>query len=258
MVACSIAAHHGALAQQKRERLSGRELEAAAAALTGGDRQAAAAAAAKLGQASNGSATRPLIDALEAGLAPEVSFAALRALEQRADARSRAVLSIYAVHRRATHRAAALAALGALRGRRSEEVIVARLSDPSAQVRAAAARAVARRRIRSGVEPLLALLDRNEAAAPAALAAMADRAIARQVAEHIGKAPDAAVAACLGDILLRSDFGPDAARVEVIKALATIPGDAATEKLAAYVASVPEKPPRPSRAEAERLLGERL
>ena len=248
-----------AAAQPKRQRIPESEVRAAAAALAGTDRRAAAAAATSLGLASNRSATAPLIEALAGGLAPEVSLAALRALELRADGRARSVLEIYARHRRPEHRAAAMAALGALRGRRTDPVIVAGLSDPVRSVRLAAARAIARRRIRSAVKPLLALFDRGDPVAGPALAALGNARLAKQIAERIGgDVSGELIAACLGAMLLRPDFGPDRARLEVVKALGTIAGATAIEKLAAYVAATSSQPPTPSRAEAERLLGGRL
>jgi HEAT repeat protein len=234
------------------------EIKAAAAALAAPEVDAAIAAATRLGEVSNRSAIAVLARALEVGLAPRVSLAALESLAGRADSRALGALAVYAQHRRPEHRAAALVALGSVRDRRAEPVIVGGLSDNKIAVRKAAAGAVAARKIRAGISPLLALLDRGDAAAAPALAAIGGADIARKVAERIGQAPDKVIGECLGDMLLRTDFGPDAIRLEVVLALAKIADDVVVEKLTAYVANTPDKPPRRSRAEAERVLGERL
>ena len=70
--------------------------------------------------------------------------------------------------------------------------------------------------------------------------------------------PDVAVAKCLGGILVRPDFKPDSARLEVVRSLGRIEAHEAIEQLTIYLASVPARPPRPSRAEAERLIEERM
>lgn len=257
-VASAASAQHNKAGDRKLQRMPEAEIKAARARLNGPEVAAAEAAAKKLGQASNRSAVVALVDGLERGLPPRVSLAALRSLAPRGDARSLEVLGLYARHRRPDHRVAALEALANLRDRRSEPVIVRALSDKVLAVRKAAAEAVARRKIRAGIKPLLALLDRGDAAAAPALAAVGNADIARKVAERIGEAPDKVLAECLGDMLLRDDFGPDAIRVEVVNALAKIPDDVVIEKLTTYIANTPEKPPRPSRAEAERVVGERL
>jgi hypothetical protein len=257
VVFAALALSSSAAAQSVKKRVPEAEVKAAAAALQAADTDAALGAAKKLGEANNRSAVAALSGALLAGLAPEVSLAALRALEG-ADGRAHKALATYAGHRRSTHRAASLEVLATTRDRRDGPVIVAALSDRALAVRKAAAAAIAARKIRSGIKPLLALLDRGDAAAAPALAAIGGADVARQVAERIGEAPDPVIAECLGEMLLRSDFGPDAIRVEVIHALAKIPDDVVVEKLTEYVASTPEKPPRKSRAEAERVLGERL
>src|SRR5207244_3630233 len=125
------------------------------------------------------------------------------------------------------------------------------------KVRIAAGDSVARGKIREGVERLLALLDKGDAAAPAPLAALADADLAHAIAEHLGTAPAGTLAQTLGAILKRSDF-PDPARVQVVRAIAKIPGAEATAALTDYVEATPAKPPRPSRKEAEQVVEARL
>ena len=132
------------------------------------------------------------------------------------------------------------------------------LSDDDAKVRAAAAAAAASGKVKSAGPALLALMAKNDAPAAKALAALADVELARVIGEQLGTVPDALLAECLGAILVRADFGPDSARLEVVRALGKIAGADATSALADYVSATPEKPPRQSRREAESLVESRL
>jgi hypothetical protein len=60
-----------------------------------------------------------------------------------------------------------------------------------------------------------------------------------------------------GKILLRADFGPDDARVQVVAALGKITLAESTDALAEYVAKTPAKPPAAITQEAELLLDAR-
>ena len=227
-------------------------------ALAGADLDAAAKAAAVLGRDRSPAGLDALLDALAMGLHPQVAAAALDALAVRKKAIAYDTLVAYSEHRDPKVRAAAVAALAALDDKRVDKHILAALRDGIASVRAAAAAAVASRKLRGGVELLLALLVKGDVAAAHALAPLADPEVARKVAETIGRAPDVAVARCLGEILVRPDFKPDTARVEIVRALGRIDAHEAIEQLTIYVSSVPKNPPRPSRREAEQVIQTKL
>lgn len=252
-----------ALAQSKKK---GKEKSAAASAdvaqaqkaLVGADVDAAAKAALVLGKDRSQAGLDALLDALALGLHPQVAVAALDALAARKKPAALDTLVAYAEHRSPKVRASAVAALAAIDDRRAEKPILAALRDGHVSVRAAGAAAVAQRKLKAGIEPLMLLLARGDEATAPALAALADAELAKQVAETIGKAPDAVVARCLGGMLARPDFKPDGARVEVVRALGRIEGQEAVEQLTSYVSSVPKNPPRQSRKEAEQLIQRRL
>ncbi len=243
---------------RRKDRAAPAQVTAAATALVGTDVEAAAKAAAALGKDRSPAGLEALLDALAMGLHPKVAVAALDALAVRKKAIAFDTLVAYSEHRDPGVRASAVTALAALDDRRVDKHVLAALRDGIASVRAAAAAAVASRKLRGGVEPLLALLVKGDEAAGRALAPLADPEVARRVAETIGRAPDVAVARCLGRILERPDFKPDSARLEVVRALGRIEAHEAIEQLTIYLASVPDRPPRPSRVEAERLIEERM
>ena len=87
---------------------------------------------------------------------------------------------------------------------------------------------------------------------------MADIELARQLADQLGKVPDASLALALGTLLRRPDFGPDPSRVEVVRAIAKIQDPAAVAALVDYLDSTPKTPARPSRTEAEGVVDARL
>jgi HEAT repeat protein len=233
-------------------------VSASAKALVGADVDAAAKAATALGKDRSPAGLDALLDALALGLSPQVAAAALDALAARKSAVALDTLVAYREHRNPKVRASAVTALAAIDDKRADKYILAALHDGHVSVRAAAAAAVAARKLRAGVEPLMALLVKGDEATAPALAALADPKLAVDVAETIGKAPDALVARCLGGMLARPDFKPDTARVEVVRALGRIDSQEALEQLTTYVSSVPKNPPRQSRKEAERLVEQRL
>jgi HEAT repeat protein len=155
-------------------------------------------------------------------------------------------------------RSAALAALAGYPDPQAHAAVVAGLHDPTASVRAAAATAAGKARVREAVDSLMALLAKGEDPAGKALAAMADPELARRIAEQLGSVPDTALAQCLGGILKRADFGPDPARVEIVRAIAKIQDQVAVTVLTDYVDSTPKNPIRPSRKEAETIVEARL
>ncbi|MGN6104149.1 MAG: hypothetical protein ACTHU0_03525, partial [Kofleriaceae bacterium] len=76
--------------------------------------------------------------------------------------------------------------------------------------------------------------------------------------DQLGQVPDASLALCLGAILARTDYGPDPARVEVVRAIAKIQDPAAVGALTDYLDATPTNPPRPSRQEAESIVNARM
>jgi HEAT repeat protein len=168
------------------------------------------------------------------------------------------MLARYAGHHAPNVRAAALAAIATYPDPAARAVVVAGLHDPVASVRAAAASAAAAGRVREAEDALFALLAKGEASAALALAGLADADLSRKIADHFGQVPEASLAACLGAILRRVDFGPDTARVEVVRALGKLTDPSATHALTDYIDATPKNPPRPSRAEAEKLVEARV
>jgi HEAT repeat protein len=140
----------------------------------------------------------------------------------------------------------------------AHQIVVGGLHDAAGIVRGAAAAAAAKGHIREAIEPLFALLARGEEPASRALAAMADADLARKIGDEFGKVPDAALAQCMGLILKRADFGPDDARVEIVRALGKIQDNAALTALSDYVDATPKNPPRQSRDEAQKMVEARL
>jgi HEAT repeat protein len=226
--------------------------------LAGADVAKASAAAGELGRDRSTAGLEVLLDALALGLHPQVAAAAIDAIAQRKSPAALDVLTHYARHRNARVRARAVAALGVLDDRRAEQPIFAALVDGEGAVRSIAADVVVARKLTGAVPTLKKLMGRGDEPAALALAALATPALAKDVAETIGTAPDALVARCLGAILARRDFKPEAARVEVVRALGRVPGAEALEELTNYVGAIPPKPPRKSRAEAEALIEARL
>jgi HEAT repeat protein len=246
-------------AQQKRPAKPAKvDVAAEAARLTGDDAKVAAEAAGRLGQAASKPAVDALLDALAMGLSPRVAAAALDGLAAAGDSRAWDTAFWYSHYRDSRVRAAAVRAVGALDDKRATAVVLEALRDTDKEVRAAAAKVVADRAFTTGIEPLMALLEKGDEAAAPALAAMGDARLAAAVGELIGAAPDALVARTLGLILLKPNFGPEEARVEVVRALGKVPGSEAVEQLTTYVDSIPEKPPRQSRREAEAIIETRL
>jgi HEAT repeat protein len=234
------------------------EIAQLAAQLSGADVEAASKAAAALGSATEPAAHDALLDALALGLPPAVAGDAIAALAPHAAPPDVLALRRYATHRKEAVRSAALAALAGYPDPQAHAAVVAGLHDPTASVRAAAATAAGKARVREAVDSLMALLAKGEDPAGKALAAMADPELARRIAEQLGSVPDTALAQCLGGILKRADFGPDPARVEIVRAIAKIQDQVAVTVLTDYVDSTPKNPIRPSRKEAETIVEARL
>lgn len=228
------------------------------ASLTSADPVAGVAAARALASSKARGALDQLLDGLASGLHPQVAAAALDAVAAHGKPVAYDTVVFYLHHRTPKVRAAAVRAVAAVGGKRAPAHVLAALRDGHRGVRAAAAKSAAELKLKRATEPLLALLRKGDEAAAPALSALGDVEVARAVGELIGKAPDALVARTLGSILLRADFKPEDARVQVVRALGKVPGNEALEQLTTYVGAVPENPPRQSRREAEAIIEQRL
>lgn len=228
------------------------------AALGGTDVEAAARAAETLGASPDPAAHDALLDALAMGLPADVATVALGALAQHPAPPDVTALARYAGHHNPTVRSAAIGALAMYPDPVARKAVVAGLHDMTSKVRAAAAAAAAKAHVREAVEPLFALLARGEEPAAKALAAMADVDLARKIGDHLGKVPDGILASTLGLVLVRADFGPDPARVELVRAIGKIQDSQAVSALTQYLDATPKNPPRPSRQEAQKMVEARL
>jgi len=224
------------------------------AALASADLEVAAKASTALGASDQPAAHDALLDALALGVPPEVAVPAIAAVAQHPAPADVVALRRYAGHHNPVVRSAALGALASYPDKAARAAIVAGLADPTGAVRGAAAAAAARGRVRDAIEPLLALLARGEETAARGLAEMADVDLVAKLADQLGKVPEPALALALGLVLKRPDFGPDAARVEIVRAIAKIQHPAATAALADYVDTTPTNPPRASRQEAQDVV----
>lgn len=257
---CAVIYASTALAQPKQrgKKPPAVDLSAEIAALNGSDLEAAARAADVLGTRPEPLAHDALLDALALGLPPAVAPNAFAALAKHPAPLDVASLKRYAAHHTPSVRSAAIAALAMYPNPDAKQAVANALRDPVASVRAAAASAAGKGRIRDAVDELLALLAKGEEPAARALATMADTELARTIADHLGKVPEASLALTLGLILKRPDFGPDAERVEIVRTLAKIPDSSAVTALTDYLDATPKTPPRPSRQEAQGVVEARL
>lgn len=228
------------------------------AALGGNELEAAAKAAEVLGASPSPAAHEVLLDALALGLPPAVAVPAMTALGLHPAPADVSALRRYAGHHTPGVRIAALTTLALYPDPVAHQAIIAGLHDPVGMVRAAAAGAAGRGRIKGAVEPLLALLAKGEDSSARALAQLADPDLARKLADQLGKVPDPSLALALGAILKRADFGPDEARVEIVRAIAKIQDPSAVTALTDYLDATPKTPPRPSRGEAQMVVDARL
>jgi HEAT repeat protein len=226
------------------------------AALKGGDVDKAKAAAVELGKTDDPAAHSALLEVLALGVHPDVAAASLVSLGAAPQPSDLSTLQRYVRFRNVDVRAAAVRSLGAQP--EGAALVVAALRDHEAPVRTAAAEAITARKLKNATEPLLALLDKGEMPAAKALSMYADAELARVIAEHLGTAPDGVLAVCLGTILVRPDFGPEAAKLQVVRALTKLAGPEAITALGDYVDATPASPPKQSRREAEAALKQKL
>ncbi len=228
------------------------------AALRGNEIEVAAKAAEALGANPSPAAHEALLDALALGLPPAVAVPAMMALGLHPAPSDVVALKRYAGHHTPGVRIAALGTLALYPDPAAHSVIIAGLHDPVGMVRTAAAGAAGRGRVKSAIDPLLALLAKGEDSSARALALLADPDLARRLADQLGKVPDPSLALALGAILKRADFGPDEARVEIVRAIAKIQDPSAVTVLTEYLDGTPKTPPRPSRGEAQMVVDARL
>jgi HEAT repeat protein len=233
-------------------------LAPAIAALNGANLEAAVKAAETLGASKDPAAHDALLDGLAMGLPPTVAIVAVGALVAHPAPPDVVALKRYAGHRNPMVRSAALTALASYPDPVARKALVAGLRDMTGAVRGAAAAAAAKAKVRDAIEPLFELLARGEDSAAKALAAMADVDLARRIGELFGKVPDVILVQTLGMVLKRKDFGPDPARVELVRAIGKIQDPAALTALSDYVDATPKNPPRPSRQEAQKMVEARL
>jgi HEAT repeat protein len=226
------------------------------AQLADADPEVAARAAVALGDSDQPAAHDALLDALALGMSTSVAGVAVGELVKHPAPPDVPAIVRYTHHHDPGMRAIAVGALAGYPDPAARQAVVSALHDANAMVRTAAAAAAARAHVRASVDPLLQLLGKGEEPAARALAQLADPELAARVADQLGRVPEPVLALCLGQILLRADFGPDPARVEVVRALEKIRDHSASLALGDYVDKTPRNPPRPSRAEAERFLGE--
>jgi len=234
------------------------DLAPTVAAVNGANVEAAVKAAELLGATGDPAAHDALLDALAMGLPPTVAIVAVNSLIAHPAPPDVVALKRYAGHHNPMVRSAALASLAMYPDPVAKKAVIAGLHDTAGAVRAAAAAAAAKGRVREAIEPLFELLARGEDSAAKALAAMADADLARKIGEHLGKVPDAILAQTLGMVLKRSDFGPDPARVELVRAIGKIQDSQAIAALTDYLDATPKNPPRPSRQEAQKMVEARM
>lgn len=228
------------------------------AALASADPEVGEKAAVALGASEAPGAHEALLDALALGLPPAVAVPAMTALGQHPAPSDVVALKRYAGHHTPGVRIAALATLAMYPDPVAQAAVIAGLHDPVGMVRTAAAGAAGRGRIKAAIEPLFVLLAKGEDSSARALAVLADPDLARKVADQLGKVPDPTLALALGAILKRADFGPDEARVEIVRAIAKIQDPSAITALTDYLDTSPKSPPRPSRGEAQMVVEARL
>jgi HEAT repeat protein len=262
-VACGFLVMAGstpdANAQRRRRKAPAPKVaEPQAADLRSASIDTAESAAIALGVSNSPKAVATLLDALAMGLHPRVATAALNSVAKHGKPESFETVSYYMHYRSPRVRSAAVKAMGTLSDKRAKRLVLRALRDSHKSVRAAAAGILAAKKNKQAIEPLMELIKKGDEASAMALAALANADLARGLGEMIGSAPDGLLARCLGAILMRPDFKPEEARVEVVKTLGKIPGNDSLEQLSNYIGAIPDKPPRDSRAEAENIVEARL
>ncbi len=242
----------------------GQSLERERKALWGRDLAKAVQAAKRLGRMRSAKALDLMLETLKLGAptevcksrgncTPNLAVALVDAIGKHRSARAVNLLEIYARNRNAKLRAHALRALGVLPdpklAKRIVRAVMRSLADTDVQVRMAGAWIIAYRTKhalplphRQRLEALLIeLLDRKDTAAPTiGLAAIGGYNTARHLALHLRDLPERTIATVYRSLLVRKDFGPDPIRQWIVRALAELKGQHATEALANYAANPPK------------------
>ncbi|MBA3452706.1 MAG: HEAT repeat domain-containing protein [Deltaproteobacteria bacterium] len=230
----------------------------AIAALGGTDVQAAAKAAEQLGASALPAAHDGLLEALALGLHAAVAVPAIDALVLHPAPPDVLALRRYAGHVNPAVRSAAINALASYPDPKAHAVVVGGLRDPVGSVRTASANAAGRAKIKLAIEPMMQLFAKGEESSARALAALADPDLARKLAEQLGKVPDATLVIALAAMLKRSEFGPDAVKVEIVRAMGKIQDASALAALTDYIDATPKTPARTSRQEAVLMVEARM
>jgi HEAT repeat protein len=227
------------------------------AALSGGDDAVALETIRVLGESGTPGAVAPLIEVLAVGTSPNLAVAVLQSLRRLAPASAADVVILYCGDRNVEVRRNAVETLSVLKDPRVPAVLSARLGDADDGVVAIAAKAIASRHQAEAAPRLLALLDLQVPEVAVPLGQVAPLSMIPTLRDRRGSLPDAELATVLGEILKRSDV-PEPTRVELVKALADIPGPDATTALVEYVGGLPKNAAaRPSRTAAQKQLDER-
>ncbi len=234
------------------------DVPATVAMLWGGSNDAAAKAAETLATSSDPAAHEALLDALAIGMPPAVAVSTISALTAHPAPPDVAALVRYSVHHNPQVRSAAYGALALYPAPDAKAAIVTGLHDMNGSARDAAAMAAAKGRVREAIEPLFELLARSDDGVSKALSTMADAELARKIGDQFGKVPEPILAQTLGAILKRPDFGPDPARVDLVRAIGKIQDASAVGVLTDYLDATPKNPPRQSRQEAQKMVEARL
>lgn len=225
--------------------------------LYGDNMDRAVAAASALGSLNDAKAGDALISALQLGSPPRLTIALIEAVGNRKDVQTLDLLRHYAGHRNHQVRLAALTGLAEMDNPEIVPVLLDTLGDSHPMVRASAARILAEKKAQQAIPILFKMLKCGDVSAAIPLGKLGGVETAKQLGELMGDVSDAAIAKTYGEMLKRADFGPDPLRVQVIKALAKIPGSEATTALIDYITSVPEQEVRLSKKMAEELIERR-
>lgn len=217
----------------------------------------AVAAAISLGSIRGNAAAEALLEALRLGAPPKLAIALLEAVSRHAAPRAFLLVRHYCGHRNAGVRPAALRTIARLAHKDVDAVLLDALDDSDASVRATAAALVGIRKVTRAESLLLELLARGDRFVAAPLGQVASAQTATRLAEMVGSIPHEAIADAYGEMLKRSDFGPDPLRVKIVEALGRIQGVASTAALLEYVASIPSGEVRRSKRMAQQILAQR-
>lgn len=224
--------------------------------LHGVDTDRAVAAASALGSLKDTRARDALIGALTLGATPKLLTAMIEALGQQKDPQSFSMLSKYCSHRNVKVRTVALDAINIHPSiNKSNKLLMRKLSDSHPMIRAKAARFLGDRKVKGAKKLFFAMLKRGDKSAATPLGKIGGMETAKRLAEMVGDIDNDSIASALGEMLKRSDFGPDPLKLQVVKTVCKIPGVGSTAALAEYVAT--QKSVTISKRIAEQCIAQR-